>query len=247
MEFENENRERQQLELSLLESMYPDETSFDAHRAEFTYRSNTGDLTLRLPSGYPYASLPEVLAAHVGAERADIRGDITLHLKDLDAGQEVLDELIGKINEIAIARGAGRQDLDRGTDKNCGKDAPCTSIGREAGRDEERKVTIVVWLHHLLNTAKRKHVLNPNGEVSGVSKPGYPGVLVFSGVRLHVLEHVNELKQLNWQAFQVRLEQGMQWHFGHGNGIKEVESMRDVILAIGADKKEVFLEAMRIK
>jgi len=106
---------------------------------------------------------------------------------------------------------------------------------------------VIIWLHHLLNTNKRKQALSPPAGVSGVTKPGYPGVLIYAGPYDLVHEHVNELKGLNWQAFQVRLEDDEAWIFAHGSGVREMEAMKDVVAAIGDQRKDLFMEAMRMK
>jgi hypothetical protein len=105
-----------------------------------------------------------------------------------------------------------------------------------------------VWLHHLLNTNKRKQALSPpSPEVSGATKPGYPGVLLYSGPAEAVSEHVNELRQLNWQAYSVRLKSDEAWTFKHGTGVQEFETMKEVVADIEEDKKQLFMEAMRMK
>ena len=85
--------------------------------------------------------------------------------------------------------------------------------------------------------------------VSGITKPGYPGVLVYSGPYTAVTEHVNDLKAKNWQAFQVRYEGDEIWSFGHGHGIVEVETLGEVVADIEGEteQKEAFMSAMKIK
>lgn len=80
-----------------------------------------------------------------------------------------------------------------------------------------------------------------------MTKPGYPGVLVYSGLANAVHEHVDALKHLNWQAFQVRYESEEEWTFAHGAGVKEVEAMKDAVAEIGLERKERFMDAMRMK
>jgi hypothetical protein len=89
--------------------------------------------------------------------------------------------------------------------------------------------------------------LAPAASVSGVTKPGYPGVLVYSGPANAVREHVNELKGQNWAAFQVRMEADEAWEFAHGTGVKEVESMGDLVAEVGEARKEEFMQVMKIK
>jgi hypothetical protein len=116
--------------------------------------------------------------------------------------------------------------------------------------------TVIVWLHHLLNTNKRKLALSPPPSatpVSGCTKPGYPGILIYSGPASAVLEHINTLKAQNWQAFQVRYEEEELWTFSHGHGVKEMESMSDIVKSVGIEdhvgkkQKEEFLKAVGIK
>ncbi|EXJ90514.1 hypothetical protein A1O1_03617 [Capronia coronata CBS 617.96] len=103
--------------------------------------------------------------------------------------------------------------------------------------------TVIIWLHHLLALSKRKLAVTPTTttttisttgttmssssssspsssnsiSISGLTKPGYPGIMVFSGPKDLVDAHVRELRGLNWQAFQVRYdsddekEDGMGW------------------------------------
>jgi hypothetical protein len=48
---------------------------------------------------------------------------------------------------------------------------------------------------------------------------------------------VNELKAQNWAAFQVRFEEEVEWKFAHGEGVKEVESMADVVKLLELDEE----------
>ncbi|KAG9776345.1 hypothetical protein KCU88_g4896, partial [Aureobasidium melanogenum] len=84
--------------------------------------------------------------------------------------------------------------------------------------------TVIIWLHHLLALSKRKLAVTPSttahthtttgtlsssssaSGISGLTKPGYPGIMIFSGPRDLVDAHVAQLKGLNWQAFQVRYD-----------------------------------------
>lgn len=63
------------------------------------------------------------------------------------------------------------------------------------------------------------------------------------------MEHVHALKAQNWQAFQVRYEGDELWVLTHGEGVKEVESMSDVVKAIEGtvEQKAEFLKAVGIK
>jgi hypothetical protein len=140
--------------------------------------------------------------------------------------------------------------------------------------------TVIIWLHHLLATSKRKLAIAPTTtmhmhaqghesiSISGLTKPGYPGIMLFSGPRDLVDAHVQELKALNWQAFQVRYdsdeeqhpappsspsststESESEWPFTHEKGkIIEVESMADLVRGIAREQdKETFLRAVGVK
>ena len=85
--------------------------------------------------------------------------------------------------------------------------------------------------------------------VNGITKPGYPGVMNFSGPKIAVDAHVQQLKQQRWQAFQVRFEMDETWSLVHGLGIIEVESMAEVVAEVekAAEQKDVFMEVMKMK
>lgn len=65
--------------------------------------------------------------------------------------------------------------------------------------------TVLIWFHHLLSTRKRKDILALS-TVRGISKPGYPGILVLQGAKHNVNDAITELKGMRWQAIQVRAE-----------------------------------------
>ena len=219
-------------ELSLLEAMYPGQAVFDERAREVRYTAPDASLQLRLPDGYLVDQLPEVLQARKG--KSDIREAVRRFMStSCEVGTEGLDSILLDFNELCSS-------IDNGT--------PPQREGEDAAGDDEAKATIVVWLHHLLNTSKRKQALSPpSPRVSGLSKPGYPGVLIYAGPAKAVREHVNELKQLNWQAFQVRLESGDAWSFTHGDGVREVETMKEVVADLPESARETFLESMRMK
>ncbi|KAK4892353.1 hypothetical protein LTR27_009187 [Elasticomyces elasticus] len=164
---------------------------------------------------------------------AKAREPLKQRIDALSSGEEVLDSILAAFDELVT------EQVNHATaDNNDG-----TSVSHTA----ETKVTIIVWLHHLLNTNKRKLCLSPPPGVSGVTKPGYPGVLLYSGLAAAVHEHVNELKQQNWAAFQVRLEDDEEWTFTHGKGVIEVEAMKEIVAEVGEARKGFFMEAMRMK
>ncbi|KAB2108108.1 hypothetical protein AG0111_0g3700 [Alternaria gaisen] len=232
---------RLETELELLEAMYPDQTHYDPKSRELKFsHDNHASLLLRLPESYPELGLPDIISA-TDAAKNDLRTRVKLAVKDvgLAEGEEVLDAIVAAFQQVV-------------------EFAPTTSDASSdtmAGADITPK-TVIVWLHHLLNTNKRKLALSPppsTPPVSGITKPGYPGVLVYSGPSAAVTEHVNTLKAQNWQAFQVRYEEEELWHFAHGAGVKEMESMSEVVKdvelegSIGKTQKEELLKAIGIK
>ena len=230
-----EHDERLESELSLLMAMYPDQVAYDSKAREVKYSVDHNSFRLRLPAGYLLNELPEVISANVG--RKDDREVLKTRIADCDVGEEVLDSIISSFNELVESNHATEQ--------------PGTLTVNETKPEPEAdtaKATVIVWLHHLLNTNKRKQALSPpSPEVSGITKPGYPGVLVYTGPANDVYEHVNELRRLNWQAFSIRLESDEEWMFQHGTCVKEFETMKDVVADISEDQKEMFMEAMRMK
>lgn len=224
--------ERLETELSMLQTMYPDQIEWLAKRREVRYieEGSYTSLTLRLPEQYLVSALPEVVTA--STRKHDLRDELQNNVKHCDIGIEVLDVILDAFRELV--------------DKMDSVDA-ITANETASELEQESSKTVVVWLHHLLNTNKRKQALSPPvAGVSGVTKPGYPGVLVYSGPASAVAEHVNELKGLNWQAFQVRLEVDEEWSFKHGPGVTEAASMAEIVAEIDPSNKQDFLQALHI-
>lgn len=229
----SEQDERLATELSLLEAMYAEQISYRETGRELTYTTSQGAaLKLRLPDTYLSTSLPEVLSASSG--KSDLRDIVKSRIQKYGAGEEILDSVISIFDSLAEAESSSSQAEVQG--HIIDQDSSLT----------DKSATIVIWLHHLLNTNKRKLALSPSA-LSGITKPGYPGVLVYSGPAREMHEHVDELKAQNWAAFQVRYESGELWEFAHGKGIVEVEAMKEVVAGVGEERKEEFMEAMRMK
>lgn len=254
--------ERLQNELELVEAMYPGCIAFDSRGRELKYSPTSdgdgltkGVLVLRLPDHYPAEGLPGLITAK-DAKGLDARTQVLAAFSALAVveGEEALDAFIlafqDFINESA------RDSLPQDT-------AAITSA-------EERKQplkTVVIWLHHLLNTNKRKLALSPGldaGSVSGLTRPGYPGVMVFTGPKDAVDSHVAELRSQRWQAFQVRYDSeqdgargtgggnndgvDLAWGFEHSTGVCEVESLGEMAQGIArAEHRETFLRVMGLK
>ena len=228
----------QSAELDLLQAMYPEQVQWHEQRQELTYTSISGaDLVLRLDNEYPEKSTPTLISA-IGSNKEDFRDRMRTCLKHIaeSSGEAVLDEVIQIFEDLvqsSVSNDKVTEDI---------VDQPTESFK-----------TTIIWLHHLLNTNKRKLATTPESRISeiiGLSKPGYPGVLIYSGNAAAIDAHVAILKDQRWQAFQVRLDETVSqpWTFSHSSGVKEVESMSDITSALQVvSQKEAFLKAMHIK
>ncbi|KAL6705879.1 hypothetical protein ACN47E_006339 [Coniothyrium glycines] len=233
-------------EIELLEAMYPGQIHYNSKSREFKFASekNHASLRVRLPETYPDQGSPDVILA-TNASRSDIRAITSNAVTQLALpdGEEALDAIIAAFQNILQNATAIQEcDIDSRTGTRDGANTP---------------KTVIIWLHHLLNTNKRKLALSPTA-LSGLTKPGYPGVLIYSGPSQAVDEHVTLLKAQNWQAFSVRLEQEEMWAFAHGTGVREVETMAQVAKGVeaiddgsigerGRRQKDEFLKAVGIK
>ncbi|KAI1274120.1 hypothetical protein F5Y07DRAFT_226172 [Xylaria sp. FL0933] len=248
-----EAAERFQAELDLLLAMYPESLSFSPKARELKYSHVDDDsnakslavLTLRLPDTYPLSGAPEVISA-TGHNKEDLRSATKAVFSSLEApaGEEVLDALLLAFGNLVSSQESLHEDTAiRATEQS----KPSGTANR----------TVIIWLHHLLNTNKRKLALNPSmagSKISGVTKPGYPGVMIFSGGRSAIDSHVSELRNQRWQAFQIRYDTDNDavpseiWQFKHGTGICEVGSMSDVVQSIvDPQLREIFLGCIGVK
>lgn len=87
-------------------------------------------------------------------------------------------------------------------------------------------VVVLIWFHHLLSTTKRKAIKSLES-LCGISKPGYPGILVLQGRKPALDEAITELKSMRWQAMQVRGE--VECGKKLDSGIHEVEKVAEVV------------------
>jgi hypothetical protein len=231
------------LEFELLLSMYPEEVTFDKRCSELSYKHPSGRLCLRIPPKYPLHAAPEVLSA-TGPSKQDVRDAVVGSIQRQQPGDSCLDAVIADFSALIAALEFEEHE---------------TSKQQHALEEQTRLATnksvktVVIWLHHLLATSKRKQALSPAGSdstyVTGFTKPGYPGVLVFSGPTVAVDAHVQALKHQRWQAFQLRYEADVTWRFKHGNGIIEVETMGEAVAELenNVGAKETFMEALKMK
>jgi hypothetical protein len=227
------------IELELVAAMYPEQVHYEARSRDFKYTEQSALLHLRLPETYPECGLPDVIEAH-DAFKNDIRDRVkaAIHALGLTEGEEALDAIMAAFQSIIEESHTIESHLHTDTSSS-------NAVSHKAKSMPNK--TVIIWLHHLLALSKRKLALSPSPSVSGITKPGYPGVMIFSGPATAVTEHVNILKAENWQAFQVRYEGEERWEFVHGETVKELETMSEVVAAIGARRKEEFLEAVGIK
>lgn len=230
----DDNPTRRAAELSLTQAMYPEQTCFDPHSAAFTFTTPTARLNLRLPDEYPSHALPSLISAHASAPsgRHDLRERMRARVAELDPGDEVLDVIMTNFNDVLTTL----------------HETPPAPPTPEAASSPTRRLTTLVHLHHLLATSKRKQAISPPAPLNGVSKPGHPGILIFSGEESAVREHVSGLRGLKWQTFQVRLEVGEEWAFGW-EGVREVESLGEVVRCVdgGEGRREALLGAVGVK
>ena len=271
----SEASERLELELNLLREMYPDLITFDRKSRDFKYTSpNSANATLvvRLPEHYPTAEdEPQIISA-CDRSKNDIRDKMQRAFDTYGFYQqnaEVLDVLVERFETVTAD--TMQADLATLLDGQY-----CASHHKGIELDWRSKLpskTVIIWLHHLLATTKRKLAVTPtlntcvlvndrieNLDISGITKPGYPGIMIFSGRSDLVDAHVRELKDLNWQAFQVRYDSALdggipgkrdaeQWEFSCGKAkIVEVETMAQVVQNIAdEDNRQIFLKAVGVK
>ncbi|KAI0152855.1 hypothetical protein GGR57DRAFT_503365 [Xylariaceae sp. FL1272] len=250
-----ERAKRLEAELELLLAMYPESLSFSdtarelrySHLAEDSNSKTRATLVLRLPDSYPLEGVPEVIFAT--GHHKDLRSETKAAFQALESptGEEVLDALLLAFQELVSSQANASEAALSQTEV----------LEPEGTASLSTNKTIIIWLHHLLATGKRKLALHPStggSQLSGITKPGYPGVMIFSGERSVVNAHVSELRSQRWQAFQIRFDSDdlktdlEPWQFRHGAGIREVESMSEITQdIINGKHREMFLDAMGIK
>lgn len=209
-------------EIELLTAIYPDQANYAPKSRELKFTQEHATLQLRIPETYPESGFPDVLSA-TDAAKNDIRtqAKTAMQALNLPEGEEALDAIISAFQQVV----SERLETSSIASAKSVKSSSSTKAGQK--QDPNKKKTVIIWLHHLLNTNKRKLCLSPS--FAGITKPGYPGVLIYSGPAAAVDAHVSELKAQNWAAFQVRFEEEVEWKYAHGKGVREVESMADVV------------------
>lgn len=241
------SNDRRDAEVSLLQAMYPDVLDWNEKSQELKYlAANGANLVLRLPDGYPGDDLPILISATDSAKedaRTFFRREIDALVLQVD--EEVCDTILQAFEDLSHKSGVNQSSANNTEDNR-------SSVPRK----QDKYKTVIVWLHHLLATSKRKLALHPSLDsnlVNGITKPGYPGIMMFSGTASAVDAHVAELKDQRWQAFQVRYEESFEqsddaFQFLHGRGIVEVENMSAVVSDIKSDRhQKEFLKASGVK
>jgi hypothetical protein len=234
---------RLELEIELINAMYPEQADYNPKSRELKFTQDGATVQLRLPESYPESGHPDVIAAS-DAERSDVRAQTKAAVNELGLmeGEETLDAIIAAFQQVLESNSSSEDQKQQ------------LSTNAKLAKDVDSSRTVIIWLHHLLALTKRKLALSPT-TLSGLTKPGYPGIMIFSGPSSAVTDHVNMLKAENWQAFQVRYEEDELWEFAHGKGVEEVETMAEVVKGFelgnakekSAKQKEEFLKAVGIK
>lgn len=258
---DEEKLERQYNEISLLQTMYPDEMTItkapaSSEDAEVEIRlDKSHTLVFTLPSReYPVSVKPHVLldfGSHVpNSDRKELRARLKDVVEQQESGVECVDLIIGdfksQLESFEILKGAS----------GAGQDAEKSSNAEKSVKG----MRVVLWMHHLLATSKRKAILQLSKELglAGFSKPGYPGSVYVEGEAEAVRSFVDELKSMRWQAIQERATDEVLLSsltlLGKGAaGVREVEGLGDIsegLMASGPQGPmiaQLFLESMKIK
>ncbi|KAK5634693.1 hypothetical protein RRF57_010406 [Xylaria bambusicola] len=140
--------------------MYPDSLCFSPKGRELKYshcndESSTKSpavLTLRLPDTYPLAGFPEIVSA-TGHHKEDLWPATQAVFSSTEAplGEEVLDVLLLAFRDLVSSR--------EGPDQNVTVQATRETESQRTSALVNR--TVIIWLHHLLNTNKYKLALIP--------------------------------------------------------------------------------------
>lgn len=298
---------RFEAELEMLQAIYPNDDGNDktvtfnpSHRelrfTTTTTTTTTGTFTLRIPSSYPVSlSPPEILMASctlANSTHKDLRTQtksafqaLNLTLEGGGGGDEILDALLLSFQDVVESQQHQHRHQSAQDHATYSGGQPDSLLSSTSSTSPHHKPppqrpykTVVIWLHHLLNTNKRKLALHPSlyasvpnsttssdrseanpTSITGITKSGYPGILLYSGPRDLVTAHVSELRAQRWQAFQIRHDSddddnddhdfvGL-WAFDHPAGtIVEVESIAAAVRSItNPHQREQFLAAVGVK
>lgn len=174
------------------------------------------------------------------ATRKRAREGLSQTVEKVEVGIECIDLVINEFMEFIA------------TIQQSSTEATPVSPGHRAQDSDSSIKRAVVWSHHLLATSKRRSIVSWSKELrlDGFSRPGYPGAIFVEGEAADVDEFIRRLKELRWQALQVREVQYADNRVcGSGNGIVEVESLGEIGEALkhkGRACVEMFFQGMRI-
>lgn len=207
-------------------------------------------LQFLLPAAYPSTAKPTVTLTCSSSvstvQRKAARAALQHIIDGTEPGVENLDVIISSFQDALHS-------------------LPLSSTGHEVaekegeGEEEERRrrrrgiKRVVIWTHHLLATSKRRAILAWSKELrlAGYSRPGYPGSVFVEGEVDDVDEFVGRLKEMKWQALQVRAEEvGQDRLLEVEGGVEEVEGLGDIVARLRSrgrgEVEEMFLEGMKI-
>jgi len=230
----------------------PDLSHQDAHDPSFNLKINDDyTLELSLPPSYPETNLPTAYltcSGHISSStRKHARSLLSSVLADITPGQECLDILIQQLSE-QLSTLSSTDDHSHDSQNN-----PQTTPQQSQSHTPRIKTTLL-WSHHLLATSKRKDIVSWSRSLrlNGYSRPGYPGAILIEGEEDDVDEFVARIKELRWQALQVRGEEMSEKRRlagREGYGTREVESLGDLAEELKKRNQglaEWFLEGMKI-
>jgi Protein of unknown function (DUF1115) len=207
-------------------------------------------LCFTLPQEYPTTDKPNVTLEFSGDvdnnRRKLLRDQLHTLVESLPIGGECLDEIIIGF-QTSYSSFTSSDALEPSSSL---KLPPSTDAGVIS---EEPMKVVLVWTHHLLNTAKRKFIISRGSELSlsGISKPGHPGVILVEGTSDNIDTFVRELKSLRWQAIAVKgefnYEETQSSRLGN-TGIVEVQAVADMTTRLQSTGLEQwFLDGIGIR
>ncbi|KAF2143507.1 uncharacterized protein K452DRAFT_357804 [Aplosporella prunicola CBS 121167] len=256
-----ENRERQLNEITLLETMYPEEIRIIKNPQgpdedfELEIQLDTAhSLSFVLPWLYPTSSPPHVFVSFGPGVQNDDRKQLRARLR------EIVDRQVPGIECVDLIVGDFKQALeDFESDRQA--QAAQHAAPRPTHKTEEAEgLRVVLWMHHLLATSKRRAIVQLSKELSlaGYSKPGYPGSVYVEGEASNVRSFVDELKSMRWQAIQERASEvtpvpALTLISSGQIGVEEVQGLGDIVENLksrgdrGPEVATFYVEGMRIK
>eukprot|EP00899_Mesostigma_viride_P019649 jgi/Mesvir1/27686/Mv07405-RA.2 len=118
-------------------------------------------------------------------------------------GMECVLDLVASVQEAALALSSARNAGDGEQTRDPARGGPPPAVTTVPAIERR-----LIWFHHIKSLTKRKLIVAWGDElaVTGVCKPGYPGVLVVEGEPVSLAEYVERLHSLRWKAMAVRGE-----------------------------------------